>query len=123
MDYSIFILIGRVLFGGFFLVNAFMHFSKSAALAQYAASKKVPAPRAMVLATGGLMAVGGVGVILGIFISLAVACLVVFLLTAAFKFHDFWAVTDPMQKQMQMILFMRNIALTGAALMALGLFA
>jgi putative oxidoreductase len=31
--------------------------------------------------------------------------------------HKFWAVTDPMMMQMQMAMFMKNISLTGGALM------
>ena len=30
--------------------------------------------------------------------------------------HNFWDVTDPMMKQMQMIMFFKNVSMTGAAL-------
>lgn len=121
MESSFLFLIGRLLFGGFFLVSAFMHFTKTPALAQYAASKKLPLPRFMVLVSGAMMAIGGVGILAWAFVPFAVWCLVIFLLTAAFKFHDFWTVADPMQKQMQMLLFMRNFALSGGALLLLAI--
>jgi putative oxidoreductase len=31
--------------------------------------------------------------------------------------HNFWAVTDPMMRQMQMAMFMKNIAMLGGALL------
>jgi len=33
--------------------------------------------------------------------------------------HNFWAVTDPMMKQMQMIMFLKNVSMLGTALMIL----
>jgi putative oxidoreductase len=30
--------------------------------------------------------------------------------------HAFWTVTDPMQAQMQMVMFMKNLSMLGAAL-------
>ena len=30
--------------------------------------------------------------------------------------HNFWAVTDPMMHQLQMVMFMKNLALVGGAL-------
>ncbi len=31
--------------------------------------------------------------------------------------HNFWAVTDPMMRQMQLVLFMKNVAIFGGALL------
>ena len=30
--------------------------------------------------------------------------------------HNFWTVTDPMMRQMQMIMFMKNVSMLGGAL-------
>jgi uncharacterized membrane protein YphA (DoxX/SURF4 family) len=31
--------------------------------------------------------------------------------------HNFWAVTDPMMHQMQFVMFMKNVAMLGGALL------
>ncbi|MCS7235319.1 MAG: DoxX family membrane protein [Armatimonadota bacterium] len=114
-------LIGRIVVGAFYLFNAFNHFSRTEMLTGYAASKGVPAPRAMVLLTGVLLLVGGLSVLLGAYPRLGVAALVVFLVVAAFWMHNFWAVTDPMQKTGEMVNFTKNLALAGSALMFLAI--
>ncbi len=118
---TLFFLVGRLLFGGFFIMSGANHFMQQEGSKQYAASKGVPSPEMMVPLTGVMMIAGGAGILLGVYIQLSVALLVIFLLTAAFKMHDFWTVADPMQKMIQMLLFMRNLALTGAALMLLAI--
>lgn len=45
-------LIGRILFGGFFLYNGINHFKNRNMLAQYAGAKNVPMPEAAVMASG-----------------------------------------------------------------------
>jgi putative oxidoreductase len=40
----------------------------------------------------------------------------VFLALASYFFHNFWALSDPAQKQNQMAHFMKNAALLGAML-------
>jgi uncharacterized membrane protein YphA (DoxX/SURF4 family) len=42
---------------------------------------------------------------------------VFFLVPAAFKMHNYWAVADPMQKGVERAQFMKNLSMTGAALM------
>src|SRR5438093_3161624 len=46
------LLAGRAIFGGFFLMNAFNHFTKADMMARYSASKGVPAPKFAVLGSG-----------------------------------------------------------------------
>lgn len=110
-------LLGRILFGGYFLWNAYTHFTKTDALAGYAASKGIKSGRLAVIGTGLLLFVGGAGILFNMQLSIAYACLVVFLVPAAFMMHNFWKETDPNQRMMATILFARNIALTGAILM------
>ena len=118
---DILFLIGRILFGGFFIMAGLNHFAKMGMMAGYAASKGVMAPKASVLVTGLMLVFGGVGMLGGFLIPWAVLSLSLFLITAALKFHDFWNVQDPQQKMAQMLFFLRNIALTGAALMMLAI--
>lgn len=109
-------LIGRVLFGGFFIFSAFNHFTNGAAMTGYASAKGVPLAGAAVFLTGVLLLVGGVSIILGYLPKLGIAALVVFLLPVTFMMHDFWTVTDPQQRMAEMGNFAKNLALLGGAL-------
>ena len=59
-------LMGRLIFGGFFLYSGVHHFLDTATLAQFAGAKGVPMPEAAVLLTGALLIVGAVSILLGI---------------------------------------------------------
>ena len=58
-------LIGRVVCGGFFLFNRINHVIKLQMMTAYAASQRVPFPRAMVLVTGVMLVAGGASMLLG----------------------------------------------------------
>lgn len=109
-------LIGRVLFAMIFLGSGFGHLTKVQPMAQYAASKGVPAPRFSVIVTGLMILAGGLSVLLGFWIEIGTWLLIIFLLLAGLRMHDFWAVTDPMEAQNQQAHFMKNLALAGAAM-------
>jgi len=53
-------LIGRLLFGGYFLYSGINHFKERNMLSQYAASKKVPMPDVAVSVTGAALVIGRV---------------------------------------------------------------
>ena len=48
-------LLGRLIFGGFFLDNGFYHFQQKKAMAQYVVAKNVPMPDIAIPATGALL--------------------------------------------------------------------
>jgi len=112
-------LIGRILFGGFFLMSGVNHFLKRSGLTEYAKSKGVPNPGVAVLATGLLLLLGGLGVIFSYKFDLALWLIIIFLVPTSLMMHKFWAETDPSAKQAEMTNFMKNMALVGAALMLL----
>lgn len=114
-------LIGRILFALLFLSSAFGHLTQSQALAGYAASKGVPAARVATLASGVVMLVGGLMVLLGIWADLGALLLVLFLLPTAVLMHGFWKETDGQAKQQELIQFQKDVALAGAALLAFAL--
>ena len=116
-------LIGRILFALLFLGSAFGHLTQSEAMAGYAASRGLPQPKLAVLGSGVLILVGGLLVLLGIWIDLGALLLVIFLLPTAFLMHPFWKETDAMAKQNEMVSFQKDIALAGAALLILALYA
>jgi putative oxidoreductase len=117
MDYLF--LIGRILFGGFFLFNAYNHFTGVSSMAPYAASKGVPAPRMAVLGSGLLLALGGSSILLGVEPKWGVLLLTLFLVPVTFTMHNFWADQDQKARQSNEIQFQKNLALLGASLMLL----
>ncbi len=109
-------LIGRIVFGGFFLYNGINHFMQRKSLAQYAQAKNVPAPEGAVSATGVMQAVGGASILLGIKPKLGALAIIGFLAGVSPMMHNFWSVEDPGQRMNDMINFSKNLALLGAAL-------
>jgi putative oxidoreductase len=112
-------LAGRVLYGGFFLLAGIDHVRHVGMLTPYAAAKRVPAPRLGVLGSGVVLILGGASVLLGIRPTWGVLLLTVFLLPTSFMIHNYWAVTDPAARQMDTVMFKKNMALLGAAWMLL----
>jgi putative oxidoreductase len=114
-------LLGRVLYGGFFLLNAYHHFTQASTMAPYAGSKGVPAPKAAIIGSGVLLALGGLSILLGVKPKLGILCIVLFLLPVSFTMHNYWADRDPQAQQMNQIQFHKNMGLLGAALMLLAI--
>jgi uncharacterized membrane protein YphA (DoxX/SURF4 family) len=114
-------LLGRVLFGGFFLFNGYRHLTGASAMAPYAASKGIPAPKAAILGSGVLLLLGGLSLVLGVKPKLGILCLALFLLPVTFTMHNYWADKDPQARQMNEIQFHKNLALLGGALMLLAI--
>ncbi len=110
---------GRILFGGFFAFNGLNHFLQLGFLAGYAQMKGVPAPTLAVALTGVLLLAGGLSILFGAWPRVGIALLVIFLLPTSVMMHDFWSVADEMQRAGEMVNFMKNMALAGAALMLL----
>jgi putative oxidoreductase len=108
-------LIGRLLFGGYFLYNGINHFREANKLAQYAASKNIPQPKAAVVASGVALTVGGASILLGVKPKLGAAALIGFLLGVSPLMHNFWKAEDPQQRMNDEIQFFKNLALLGGA--------
>ena len=109
-------IIGRVLFGGYFVYSAFLHFKQLAGYTGYAQSKGVPSPKAAVIVTGVMLALGGLSIVSGFFIVLGMWLLVLFLIPTTVMMHKFWTIADQQARSMERIAFMKNTALIGALL-------
>jgi putative oxidoreductase len=116
-------LIGRILFVALFLGSAVGHLTQTAAMSGYAASKGVPQAKLATLASGVLIAVGALMVLLGLWLDLGALLLVIFLVPTAVLMHAFWKETDPTARQLEMIQFQKDLGLAGAALLVMGLYA
>lgn len=109
-------LAGRILFSALFLLSGLTHFMQLDETSQYAGQKGVPAPRLMTIVTGIAILLGGLSILFWTQVIVGAWLVAGFLLLAAFTIHDFWAVEDPQQAQIEMQQFMKNVALAGAAI-------
>src|SRR5262249_3354147 len=113
-------LIGRLVFGGFFLYNGINHLKSRKELTAYAQSKNVPKAELAVTATGLVLIGGGTSILLGVKPKLGVAAIAGFLAGGSPIMHNFWKIEDPQQRANEMINFSKNLALLGAALALMG---
>jgi putative oxidoreductase len=110
------LLLGRLLFGGFFLYSGINHLTNVGQVAGYAASHGVPSPELAVIVSGLMLVFGGLSVLLGLAPRIGLALIIAFLVPVTFAMHPFWDVTNAQQRMMEMVNFTKNLALTGAAL-------
>jgi uncharacterized membrane protein YphA (DoxX/SURF4 family) len=108
--------LGRAIFGGFFIFNGVNHLQHSGRMAQYAESKGVPSARPVVQATGLMLLAGGLSVTAGIKPRQGLATLIGFLVPVSLQMHRFWEEEDEQRREVEMTNFMKNMALVGAAL-------
>ena len=112
----ILLLIGRILYGAFFLISGVNHFVKINSYKQYAGMKNVPAASVAVVVSGLLILLGGLSVLLGFWPYIGLLLIAIFLVCVTPKMHAFWSVSDPMARMGEQVNFMKNVALLGAAL-------
>ncbi len=115
MRKTLFVL-GRTVFGGYFVYSAINHFKNEEMMSGYAASKGVKAPDLAVLGSGVMLLAGGLSVLLGYRPRLGLATLIGFLIPTSLQMHGFWDVDDPHQQMNEMVNVMKNMALVGASL-------
>ena len=116
--------VGRILFGAYFVyTGAGFHIPKTKMAEDYARSINFPFPQLAGWPTGIWMAAGGLSVALGIFPDIGTLIIAAFAIPAAWYFHRFWEVDDPMQKQTVQAYFGRNVIIVGACLVMFAFFA
>ncbi|SPQ02031.1 DoxX family protein [Candidatus Sulfobium mesophilum] len=109
------VLLGRILYTVIFLQAAPGHFT--AKTIAFAAGKGVPMAQLAVPLSGVIAFVGGLSVLLGYKAKLGAWLIVLFLVPVTIMIHNFWAIADPAQAQIQYINFMKNLSMLGAALL------
>jgi uncharacterized membrane protein YphA (DoxX/SURF4 family) len=112
-------LIGRLLFGALFISAGIAHVTDKGAMAGYAESRGVKPGRPAVLASGVVILVGAVLIILGIWIDVGAILVALFVLSTAVLMHAFWKESDAQARQLEMTQFMKDMALCGGALILL----
>jgi putative oxidoreductase len=112
-------LIGRIIFASYWLMAGFNHFAKLEHMSGYAKAKGTPTPKLAVGGSGLVLLLGGLSMLLGVYPTIGIILLIVFLLGVSFPMHDFWNATDAQVKQADLVNFMKNMALVGTLLMLL----
>jgi putative oxidoreductase len=108
------VFVGRLLFVLIFLMSGFTHFAKQAI--GFAASQGVPMASILVPLSGVIALLGGLSILLGYRAKLGAWLIAIFLIGVT-PMHKFWGIADPMMQQMQMVMFMKNLAMLGGALL------
>ena len=109
------VILGRFLFALIFLISGPNHFSRQTIA--YAASHGVPLASIAVPLSGLIALVGGLSILLGYHAKIGVWLIVLFLVPVTLMMQNFWTMHDPMVAQMNMIMFMKNMAMLGGALL------
>ena len=112
-------LIGRILFVALFLGSSVAHLTDRGNMAGYAESRGVRPGQPAVWVSGAQILLGGLSVLLGVWMDVGAILLALFTLSAALLMHRFWPEKDPTTRQQEMTQFMKDIALTGASLILL----
>jgi putative oxidoreductase len=121
---------GRIMLATIFLMSAVGNkIPNFNGVAGYMASEGVPAPKVMLAGAIVFLIAGALSLILGFKARIGATLLLVFLVLATYFFHDFWTQPEdamwvlslnPEVKmpvaQIEMISFMKNLALMGAML-------
>lgn len=117
---ALYLLVGRVLYGGVLAFMGLNHFMNADQMEGYAEHKGVPAPRLAVLGSGAVLALGGILIVLGTYAGLGAILAAAFFLVVTPQIHNFWAVPED-QKQDEMNHFLKNVVMLGAALAILAI--
>ena len=110
------VVIARVLLALMFILAGISKFGGIAGTAGYIASKGLPMPTALAVATAAFEVVAGIALAVGFQARWAALALAVFTLLANVLFHNFWAMPAE-QQMMQQLMFLKNLAVAGGMLM------
>jgi putative oxidoreductase len=96
-----------------FINSGFSHFSSASV--DYANSQGVPMASILVPVSGIMAIAGGLSIFLGFKAKWGAWLIVAFLIPVTLMMHAFWKIENPQEQQMQMVMFMKNISMLGAA--------
>lgn len=109
--------VGRLCLTSIFLSSVFMQkIPKFGSTVDTMQQEGVPLPNLMLVGAIVFLLAGGFMVLLGYKARWGALLLLIFLILAAYFFHDFWTMSDPQERMNQMQHFMKNFALMGAML-------
>ncbi len=116
---SFFVLSGRILLSLIFVMSGFSKIPGWENTLGYMASKGMPMTQFFLFMAIVIEIAGGLSLLMGYKTRVGASLLIVFLIPATLIFHNFWTLTG-MEQQMQMIMFMKNLAIIGGLLVVAG---
>jgi len=108
------LLLGRIFYSLIFILSSLGHFSQKSI--HYATSRGVPMAEFLVPAAGILILLGGLSILLGYRARMGAWLIVIFLVPVTLIVHRFWGMSDPVRASLQQVMFLKNLALLGGAL-------
>jgi putative oxidoreductase len=114
------LLLGRIVLVAMFIFSGFDKLADLPGTAAMIAGKGLPMPTVLAVVAGLAELVGGLLIVIGWQTRLAALGLLVFTLTAAYFFHDFWAMPEGPERMNNMIHAMKNLSIAGSFLMLAG---
>lgn len=112
---TVLLVAARFLFGGVIAFMGLNHFLQLEQMTGYAQFKGLPAPKLSVVASGAVLVLGGLGIIVGVYPFVSAIAVAGFLVVSALTMHDFWAV-DEDETQDEMTAFLKNVVMAGGAI-------
>ncbi|MFO7562474.1 MAG: DoxX family protein [Enhygromyxa sp.] len=109
-------LFARVALATIFIVAGVSKFADMGGSIAYGQSAGLPWPAFAVPLGAVVEVVGGVSILFGLLTRIGALALALFLAVAGFYFHDFWNLAGA-ERQMQMIQFLKNLAIFGGMLL------
>ena len=108
-------LAGRILLSAIFLFSGVHKITDWSGTAQHMAGQGMIAVPFFLAAAAAIELVAGLGLLLGCGTRISASALFLFLIPTTLVFHDFWTF-EGQERQMQMIQFMKNLAIMGGLL-------
>ena len=108
-------LTGRIFLSAIFLMSGLGKIADWSGTAGYMSSKGMPFASLLLVGAIVFEICGGLSILLGFKTKIGSVALIIFLIPATLVFHNFWAL-EGMDQQMQMIMFMKNLAILGGLL-------
>ena len=119
VTYTLIEIVGRIMICFPFLFQGFNAIFKFGTHSDRIRGRNVPASR-FVLGCGLVMMFAGSGMILFDFFSaLGAGLLIIFTLTAAILYHNFWSMSDPKLKREKLNSFLSNMVIIGGLLLVI----
>ncbi len=109
-------LLGRIGLSAIFLLSGVNKITNWEGTVQYMQSKDLPMVPLLLAGAIVFELVGGLSVLVGYKGRLGAVLLILFLIPATVLFHNFWALEGE-QQQLQMIMFLKNLAILGGLLL------
>lgn len=106
-------LIGRIFLSTIFIMSGVGKIFDWSGTAGYMAAYGMPAIPLFLVAAIIFEIGGGLSVLLGFKAKLGALALLVFIIPVTLIFHNFLPIADPMAQKLQMIMFLKNLAIMG----------